>query len=149
MFLNIFIFTFSIILHRCQGDSGYWLASFQAWKHREFQARYVFYCLNLVPISLCLSDQPLLLYIVPVERLHVVYAPLPPPLTPNIPTPNLDCITLFCLMVKLVVASLFEGLERNSLKSWLTSASASTEEPCNNNYVAKESSNLGNWAVSF
>ncbi|GMY38593.1 DNA repair protein REV1 isoform X1 [Fagus crenata] len=35
-----------------------------------------------------------------------------------------------------------QGLERNSLKSWLTSASASTEEPCNNNYVAKESSNL-------
>ncbi|XP_050260603.1 DNA repair protein REV1 isoform X3 [Quercus robur] len=36
-----------------------------------------------------------------------------------------------------------QGLERNSLKSWLTSASARTEELCKNNYVAKESSNQG------
>nr|XP_023919582.1 DNA repair protein REV1 isoform X1 [Quercus suber] len=36
-----------------------------------------------------------------------------------------------------------QGLERNSLKSWLTSASARTEELCKNNYVAKESSNEG------
>ncbi|XP_030943527.1 DNA repair protein REV1 isoform X1 [Quercus lobata] len=36
-----------------------------------------------------------------------------------------------------------QGLERNSLKSWLNSASARTEELCKNNYVAKESSNQG------
>ncbi|KAK4563262.1 hypothetical protein RGQ29_005682 [Quercus rubra] len=36
-----------------------------------------------------------------------------------------------------------QGLERNSLKSWLASASARTEELCKNSHVAKESSNRG------
>jgi hypothetical protein len=48
-----------------------------------------------------------------------------------------------------LVTSFFEGLERNSLKSWLISASASTEEACSKYWTAKERFNIGNWKLLF
>lgn len=60
----------------------------------------------------------------------------------------LVAVLLYCLMVNLLT-SLFEGFERNSLKSWLISASASTEELCSNDCSAKKRFNIGNWKLLF